>query len=165
MMLMGSSHCRADKARNSRNIGMHVPGGFRFLLGVCLFVLLIGLASATRVQLKHKDGTVVEGDVVSETFYEIQIKTKYGNLRYDKEDLEELKRLDQDTTSSMAGGTPKPGVLERIPRGPIDPLRPPELKALVGKGDSGTTPSARVASAAQAAGTTTAPAGAVATPQ
>ncbi len=74
----------------------------------------------------HRDGTKVEGSIVSETAEEIILDSKYGKLHFRKADLAQVQRgVDPDAQQTTAPvESPTYDYRVYIPEGPIDPERP-----------------------------------------
>jgi hypothetical protein len=78
--------------------------------------------------LKHIDGTLVEGTIVSETTETIRIKTQYGIFTYPRSEIREITRpvVVTPTPAPVVTPTPTPvNFLSDLPRGPINPFAPP----------------------------------------
>ena len=91
-------------------------------------ILCMLVPSARADSLKHIDGTLVEGTIMSETTETIRIETKYGVFTYPRSEIAEIKRPVVATPTPAPVVTPKPtpvNLLSTLPRGPINPVSPP----------------------------------------
>jgi len=86
------------------------------------------LWAAEKVTVKLKDGTTIEGVVVSETDEEITIKAAGLKLAVDKEDIAEIKRPEKPETPEAAAEKPADGgetAPAREPKDGPDEAQPP----------------------------------------
>ena len=91
-------------------------------------ILCMLVPAAWGDSLKHVDGTLIEGSIVSETTETIRIETKYGVFTYPRSEITEIKRPFVATPTPAPVVTPKPtpvNLLNTLPRGPINPSSPP----------------------------------------
>ena len=115
------------KISTPRNVKSLSQSPFLYIAHTSIILCML-IPTAWGDSLKHVDGTLIEGTIVSETTETIRIETKYGVLTYPRSEITEIKRPFVATPTPAPVVTPKPtpiNLMSTLPRGPINPFSPP----------------------------------------